>query len=388
MSDFRRLLPASGIRKIFDRAQQLEKQGRKILHLEIGRPDWPLALAGIEAAKLALDRSLVHYIANRGLPELRETLSRRIARSTGRVFDPDREIIVTLGASEGLSMCTLALLDRGDEAIIPVPSWNHYSAAVEMAGAAPVELQLRAENGFQLDPDELKKLVTPRTRLLVLNTPGNPSGAVQSGLALKEIVEFTSRKGIYILSDEVYDLFTYGSPHVSPLSFAAEGAGNIIYLNSLSKSCCMTGWRIGYVAAAAEVSDALNRVHQYLTVCGVPFAQKGAADFLNDPSAPDWMEGMRKEFRQRRDIWLQVMDGCEGFRCVKPEGAFYLFPEIRFRGLDGYAFCEYALEEHGLAFVPGGVFGAGFDRHIRISYGLDIQTQKDAAATLKRILES
>ena len=384
MSHIRRRLPSSGIRAIFDRASEIERQGSRVWHLEIGRPDWKLPPGVAQEAKQALDEGFVHYIANRGLLELRRAISEDLERITGRTYDPEREIIVTTGASEGLAMCALALLGPGDEVIVPEPAWPHYRAVAEMAGATPVSLPLSPDDGYLLDPEAFASKVTSKTRMLVIDTPSNPTGAVQPQEYLQEIAALAQRHGFFVLADEVYQDFIYEGQHHSMATIMGESE-LLILLNSFSKSYAMTGWRIGHVAASPMISDALNRVHQYLTVCGVSFAQRGAARMLSHPERQNYLEEMRAEFLKRYTVWRNAFADHPNVKLVPPQGAFYLFPRIDFNNMTAREFCHFMLEEHRVAMVPGDVFGAGFDRHIRISYGRDLETQREAA---KRIVSA
>lgn len=385
MAKIRRMLPASGIRAVFDRAKDLERSGKVVLHLEIGRPDWKLPPGVVDDAKRALDEGFVHYIPNRGLPELRATIAEDIARRIGRQFDPEKELIVTTGGSEALSMCGLALLGLGDEVIIPQPTWNHYQAVVEMAGATPVLLQLSADKGFVIDPERVAEVITPRTKMLILNTPGNPTGAVQPAEYLREIAHLALRHGIFILSDEMYQDFVYEVEHVSVARYMGDSE-LLLYLNGFSKSYAMTGWRIGYIATEASISDALNRVHQYLTVCGVAFAQKGADGLLRHPQRQVYLDELRQVFYERYAVWRDAFANCPGVHLVPPGGAFYVFPRIEHKEMSGREFCKYMLEEHQVAMVPGEIFGVGYTQHLRISYGGDIETQRAAATRVVGVL--
>lgn len=335
----------------------------------------------------ALRRGEVHYIANRGIRDLREALAKDVASETGRSFDPDRELIVTTGASEALSMAALALLERGQEVVIPEPAWNHYAAAVELAGGSPVPLALLQSDGWRIDPDRLSTVITPRTRMIVLNSPSNPTGAVQTPEVLKAVADIALANNIYVFADEIYRHFVYRGEHLSIARYLGE-SDLLLYVNSASKSFGMSGWRVGWVAAAARVSDALNRVHQYLTVCGVPFAQRGLLASLTDTRLPAYLRDMRAEFHARAEVWTRALASVGGVELVNPAGAFYLFPRIRFRGLADHALCAHMLEEHGLAMVPGSVFGAGCSGHVRISYGLSMQVQRAAATRLAEVLRA
>ena len=382
----RRMLPASGIRAIVDRASAMERAGQAVLHLEIGRPDWRMPPGAAEAAKRAIDDGHVHYTANRGLPELRQAIADEVTAITGRHFDPDTELIVTSGVSEAWSMVGLALLGPGDEIIIPTPSWSHYWAVAEMAGATVVPLQLSPAQGFVIDPEELVRLITPRTRMMILTTPGNPTGAVQPPAVLQAIAELALKHGFFIFADEIYHEFVYDVEHVSIGRYLGDSE-LLLYANGFSKNFAMTGWRLGYIAAAAPLSDALNRVHQYLTVCTVTFAQKGAVSVLRHPERNAYTTEMRRAFRDRYAVWRDAFATCPSVQLVAPNGAIYIFPRIDHKGMTGAEFCEFMLTEHQVAMIPGHIFGTGFEQHVRIAYGRDVETQRAAAAKIVEVLK-
>lgn len=383
----RRLLPPSGIRSIFDRAAEIERRGGRVWHLEIGRPDWKLPPYLVEEAKQALDEGFVHYIANRGLLELRQAISDDLKTTTGRNYNPENEIIVTNGGSEVLAMCALALLGAGDEMIVPEPAWLHYKAAAEMAGAKPVPLSLSPDDGFLLNPELVASKITPRTRMIIVNTPGNPTGAVQPREFLQEIADLANKHGFFVLADEVYQDFVYEGQHHSMATIMGE-SDQLLLLNSFSKSYIMTGWRIGYIAAVPKISDVLNRIHQYLTVCGVSFAQRGAAKMLRHPGRQAYLKELHAEFQERYMIWRDAFASLPNVKLSPPKGAFYLFPRIDYRGMMARDFCQFMLEKHNVAMVPGDVFGDDFNRYVRISYGRELETQHEAAKIIVSVLKN
>lgn len=383
MNWIRRLPPSSGIRAIFDRASKMERAGVKVLHLDVGRPEWRLPPDCAESAKQAIDNGLVNYIENRGLPELRNAIAADIKMHTDWLTNPDDEIVVTSGASEALAMAALALLGPDDEVIIPMPAWNHYAAVAELAGARVIPLTLTPESGFIIDPDRLRRLISPHTRMMILNTPGNPTGAVQPESVVQEVARLALQHGFFVFSDEVYRDFVYGNTHVSIARHMA-GSDLLLYVNSFSKSFAMTGWRIGYIACSRVVSDALNRIHQYLTVCGVPFAQKAAANVLQHPGRTGYLAEMRSQFELRHAVWMDGLKGHEQIYLTAPGGAFYIFPRISYNNMTGRQFCDLILDKYHVAMVPGDVFGDQYSQHVRISYGLGIDVQK---AALSKILE-
>lgn len=386
MTLIQRSLPTSGIRIFFDRAQEIEQDGHTVLHLEVGMPDWKQPPGVLEDAKAALDNGYVHYVANRGLLALREAVAEDVFQLTGQQVDPNTELIITHGASEALSVCGLALLGPGDEVIIPQPAWNHYQAVVEMAGATPILFPLSASDGFLIDPERLADAITPRTKMLILNTPHNPTGAVQPAAVIEAIAKLALEHGFFVFSDEIYHKLVYTGPHVS-ISQYMKGSPYLLYVNSFSKSYSMTGWRIGYVVAQAEIADALNRIHQYLIDCGTAFAQKGAVNLLRHPKRQAYLAEMRSEFAKRHSLWEETLGQCENVKLPPSGGALYVFPRIQYRGMSGSDFCHFMLEEHHIAMVPGEIFGKEYGDHVRISYGQNIQVQQAAAARLIDVLQ-
>ena len=380
-----RVLPSSGIREIFDMASQKEREGEKVLHLEIGRPEWEMPPGAISGAKSALESGFVHYVENRGIADLREAISNLIKGRTGYFYNPDTEIIITCGASEAIAMVALAFIANGDEAIVLEPAWPHYVACIQMAGGVPVRVSRKLANGYRLDGETILSVITDRTRVIVINSPCNPTGAVYSVEELRMVSEIAQRHGLFVVSDEIYKDFVWRGQHVSMVEIM-ENKDFLILVDGFSKSYAMTGWRIGYLAAKQEISDILNRIHQYLTVCGVAFAQKGAARLLKEPLLSEYQEKMRKAFYERYKIWCEALENCPGIEFYLPGGAFYFFPKITLPEVDGRIFCMEMLKEHQLAMVPGDVFGIGYNRHIRIAYGGSLEIQKEAAQRFKKAL--
>lgn len=382
---FARFLPASGIRKVFDRAQELKRQGKEIYHLDVGRPDYPMLAGVAEAAKNAIDQGHNHYIPNRGVPELRAALCDDVFEKTGRRFNPDTEMIVTIGASEALANALLTLTGPGDEVIVHEPAWNHYHTCIEMAGAKVVPIQLRAEDGFLIDPELFAKAITPRTRMMLINTPSNPTGAVQHKEALQAVAKLALKHGIYVFADEPYEYFVFRGEHYS----IARDMGDselLIYANTFSKSFAMSGWRIGWLAASAKVSDAMMRMHQHLVVCGSAFSQIGALAALKSPQRAAYHKAMRDEFQRRYQVWIDTLTGVDGLKLVPPAGSFFVFPEVTYRNMNGMEFSTWLLENHGVALVPGEIFGPSYKNHVRISFGGSLETQQKAAQRIKAAL--
>lgn len=386
MTVVRRNLPHSGIRAVFDRVAEIESSGRAVLNLGIGFPRWDETPPGIIDDVIdAVQKDDFNYIANRGLLELRAAISDDTVKRIGRRFDPETELVVTHGLVEGLAVCSLAFLGAGDEVIVHYPAWDHYTAVAELAGATPVPLNLKHADDFLIDPDHLASLITPRTKMLLLNSPNNPTGAVQPAETLKAIAGLSEKHGFLVLADDIYHEFVYHQEHVSIASFMKDSP-LLLYANGFSKSYSMAGWRIGYVASAAPNSDALNRIHQYVVGCGTTFAHTGAAGLLRHPQRQGYIDRMRQVFAGRQTLWTSALAECDGVQLVRNSGAIYLFPRIEFQGMTGREFCYFMLEEHQVAMIPGDEFGAEYGRHVRISFGSDGATQQRAANIISEVL--
>lgn len=361
-------LPSSGIRQIFDLAVQMERAGRPIVRFDIGRPDFETPTVVVESAKQALDQGFTKYVSNRGIPELLRAIADKLDRENGADYDPDSEILVTTGASEGVAAAIFAVLERGAELLLPGPLWPHYACCARMVGATPVEIPLRVEDGFAITRELLERYVTPRTRMVVLNNPCNPTGVVYPNETLKEVLAFARERGIFVLADEMYEPFAFDS---KPTSFAAlPGAKEVTLLvHGFSKAYGMTGWRLGYVAGPARLVGLVNKAHQYLTVCATSFAQKGAATAYTAPAAAEFVARVVADFKDRRDALLDEMTGVTELQYARPAGAFYFFPRLPASVPSGEEFALRLLRESGVAVVPGGVFGAAYRRFVRLSYG-------------------
>lgn len=355
-----------GIRKIAETASQLERQGKHVIHFELGRPDFDTPAHIKEAAKDALDRGLVHYTSSYGLPELCSAISEKLARENGLRYSPDGEIIVTVGANEALASTFPAFINPGEEVIIPDPSWPNYVACVLLAGGTPVLLPLQQAKEFVPDVSEIRELVTPRTKMIVVPTPHNPTGGIWDKDTLTDIGELALQHNLLILADEIYERFTFdGSKHFS-LSSLPEFRNHIITVNGFSKTYSMTGWRVGYLAADRALTDVIIRTHQYNVTCATSFAQVGAIAALR--SSQDCVKEMINEFARRRDLAVARLSNMPGVKCANPRGAFYVFPDISALGKNDVELADYLLSQFQVATVPGRVFGPSGEGHIRIAY--------------------
>jgi aminotransferase len=355
-------LHPSGIRRIFDRALELERNGRKIVHLEIGRPHFGSPEVATRAAVAALQAGLVHYTPNRGLPALCE----RIAARCGRGVE---EVVVTAGGSEAAAAAVLAILEPGEEAIILDPAWPHYQGHVRLANGIPVHVPCTYDDGFQPDPERVAAAITRRTRMLIVSSPSNPSGAVIEPTRLSALAALCVRHDLIALSDEIYASFLYEA--VTHHSIATEPymAERTVIVDSCSKTWSMTGWRVGWALAAKPLADALNVVHQHLGVCAPSFAQAGAIAALEEGMGYTRM--MVDAYDERRNTLLAELARLDSVYLHPPSGAFYAFPRVDVpSGLTGDQIAMQLLEDAGIATVPGSVFGERFAAHIRLSYAV------------------
>ncbi|GAB4534749.1 MAG: pyridoxal phosphate-dependent aminotransferase [Anaerolineae bacterium] len=376
-------IPFSGIRKIFQAAVELERQGKEIIHLEMGRPDFDTPGHIKEAAKQALDDGFVHYTSNYGIPELREAIARKLLVENGIQVDPENEVIVTVGANEAILLAMLALLDPDDEVLIPDPVWLHYFYCARLAGARPVHVPLREENGFQFDPSDLERAITPKARMIVVNSPHNPSGAVLDKETLEAIAQIAIRHDLLVISDEIYEKIIYDGVQHHSLASLPGMAERTLTVNGFSKAYSMTGWRLGYVAARKNLIDALIRVHQYSATCATSFAQKGAVAAYR--ASQDCVREMVSEFDRRRRFLVETLETIDGIHCVRPRGAFYVFPSVKKLGVDDEKLASYLLHEASVALVPGSAFGEYGQGHLRLSYANSYQ---NIATAVERIAEA
>lgn len=360
-------IPFAGIRKVFEKANRLEASGVKVIHFEIGRPDFDTPVHIKEAAKDALDKGLVHYAPNAGLPGLREAMTAAMTRDKGLQYDPATEVVVTTGGQEAMYLSLQALLDPGDEVLIPDPGFGPYYSQVRLAGGVPLGVPLVPERNFQVDLDAAERAITGRTRALIVNSPHNPTGAVLTPEQVKEISSFAVEHNLILLSDEAYDRMLYdGTVHCSPASLP-EMRERTIVCGSLSKTYAMTGWRIGYLAAPSEFVYAAVRVQQNVMLSVCTFAQVGAAAALNGPQ--DCVSSMMAEFSRRRMVMLDTLAQTPGLKVENtPSGAFYVFARHTFEGVTSARLSDYLLEKAGVAVVDGASFGSRGEGYLRFSY--------------------
>ena len=369
----------SGIRKFFDIAAEMED----VISLSVGEPDFSTPWHIREEAIRTLEKGRTWYSPNAGFLALREAISGYVSRHSHITYDPKAEVLVTVGGSEAIDLCFRALVTPGDEVLIPEPAFVCYDPLTRMAGGVPVPLVTKAEDAFRLRADVVAAANTPKTKLLVLPYPNNPTGAIMPREELEALAEVLRGTDIMVLSDEIYGELTYGREHVS---FAAiEGMQErTILVSGFSKAFAMTGWRLGYACGPAPVMKMLIKLHQYGLMCAPTTAQYAATEAMNN--GDEDVEKMRGEYDMRRRYIVDELNKM-GLTCFEPEGAFYVFPSIQSTGMTSEEFCERLLKEKHVAVVPGNAFGDSGEGFIRISYCYSIKHITEAIKRMRAFLE-
>jgi len=367
-------LKPSGIRKFFDIAATM----KEVISLGIGEPDFTTPQPILDAGIRSLHNGRTHYTSNAGIMELRQALSLHLDKLYHVTYDPASEIVISVGGSEALYLAMTALLNPGEEVIIPTPCFVSYQAEVLLAGGVPVEIACCMENNFDLDPAVIEAAVNPRTKAILISFPNNPTGAVASRATLLEVARIAEEHDLIVISDEIYDRLVYGLPHVC---FAAlpNMWKRTILLGGFSKDYAMTGWRIGFAAGPVDLIRAMNRVHQYTIMCAPTTAQEAAVIALTD--SEQYVQDMITEYDRRRKLIVGGLNRL-GLPTFEPHGAFYAFPQVSITGLDDEIFANRLLQEEHVAVVPGSAFGAGGAGFVRCSYATSYEEIEDA---LKRI---
>ncbi len=377
-------IPYSQIRVMFDAAQKLEKQGRKIIHLEIGRPDFNTPEHIVEAAIDALRAGKHHYSPNAGIPELCQAISDKFSSEYNLEYNPQNEVVVSNGVAEGVYVAIHALLNPGDEILIPDPRWLSYDVDAITNFVIPVGYTLLEDSGFQPDPEEIEEKITGRTKMILVASPSNPTGGVTRKDVLERIAELAIKHDLLVLSDEIYEKIVYPPAEHASIATFQDMRERTILLNGFSKFYSMTGWRLGYVLGPSELVNPILRYHQYMITSTNTFAQWGAVTALKGSQEPS--HAMVGEFQKRRDYMYEAINKIQGFRCPKPDGAFYLFPSIKETGMDGFRMAEMLLEKAGVATVAGECFGKKGAGHIRISYSNSLDNLKAAVEKIESVM--
>ncbi|MEE9288252.1 MAG: pyridoxal phosphate-dependent aminotransferase [Bacteroidota bacterium] len=366
-------------------ARALEAKGQDIIHLEIGEPDFDTPLNIKEAAKRALDEGYTHYGPAAGYPVVREAIAEEVSRTRHIPVDPD-EVVVTPGAKPIMFFALLACVDEGDEVIYPNPGFPIYESVIHFLGAKPVPLILREEKQFRYDLDQLKKAVSKKTRMLILNSPHNPTGGVLTSDDLQEIARLAVENDILVLSDEVYSRCLYdGLEHVSVASFP-EMKSRTIILDGFSKTFAMTGWRLGFGVMPKPIAEAVERIQINSNSCTASFSQMAGIEALKGPQSR--VKEMVEEFQRRRDVIVDGLNQLPGFRCYRPHGAFYVFPNVESTGKDSRTLADYLLREAGVACLSGTSFGKFGEGYIRFSYATSVENIRKALNRIETALKN
>lgn len=371
-------MPPSGIRKYFDLINEMDD----VISLGVGEPDFVTPWNIREAGIYSLEKGHTHYSSNAGFIELRREISSYLKNKYGLSYSADNEIIVTVGGSEGIDIALRTLVGPGDEVIIPEPSFVAYKGCTTFAGATPVVINLRAEDEFKLTKELLEAAITPRTKVVIIPFPNNPTGAIMTREELKPIVDVLKDKDIIVISDEIYAELTYEGSHVSIASFD-EIKDKTIVINGFSKAFAMTGWRMGYVCGHPALIEQMKKIHQYAIMCAPTTAQYAAMEALKNSDKD--VEEMVKEYNRRRRVML---DGYKkmGLDCFEAKGAFYLFPCIKSTGLTSDEFCERLLMEEKVLAVPGNAFGDCGEGFIRTCYASSMENIMEALRRMEKFI--
>ena len=370
--------------EVLARAKALEAQGKEIIHLEIGEPDFDTPPHVIEAAVKALKDGFTHYTPAAGLPQVRQTIAQHVSQTRGIKVQPE-QVVVTPGAKPIMCYAILALLEPGTEAIYPDPGFPIYASMINFVGATPVPLPLREEKDFRFDIDEFRSLVTDRTRLIILNTPQNPTGGILTRQDLEAVAEVARERDIMVLSDEVYEQILYEGEHVSLLSLP-DMQDNAILLDGFSKPYAMTGWRLGYGVMPTALAEHITRLMVNSNSCTAAFTQMAGVAALTGPK--DEVRNMVAAFHKRRDVIVDGLNRIPGFRCARPAGAFYVFPNIEGTGRTSSQMEGLLLDKAGVAALSGSGFGKHGDGYVRFSYANSIENIKKALARIEETLEN
>ena len=369
----------SGIRKFFDVVNEM----KDAISLGVGEPDFDTPWRIREEGIYSLEKGRTFYTSNSGLKELKEEICNYIQRKISVVYDPKSEVVVTVGGSEGIDIAMRAMLDPGDEVLIPQPSYVSYLPCAVLAGGVPVVIPLQNKNEFKLTREELEAAITPRTKILVLPFPNNPTGSIMTREDLEPIAEVVKEHALFVISDEIYSELSYQGEHVSIAEFPGLRERTIM-INGFSKGFAMTGWRLGYACGPAEIIEQMIKIHQFAIMCAPTNSQYAAIEGLRN-CQPE-VDEMREAYNQRRRFLMHEFRRI-GLKCFEPYGAFYVFPDVSEFGMTSEEFATRFLEEERVAVVPGTAFGASGEGFIRISYAYSLEDLKVALGRLERFIE-
>lgn len=373
-------MPSSGIRKFFDIVNTMDNA----ISLGVGEPDFATPWHIREQAIESLEKGRTTYTSNSGLPQLRQAISQYLKEKIHMEYSPESEVLVTVGASEGIYDALRAIVDVGDEVLVVEPSYVSYKPCVTMCGGIPVAVPTKAENEFRLTPEDIKEKLTPKTKAIILPFPNNPTGAIMERKDLEAIRPVILEHDLVVISDEIYSELTYGTEHISIASLDDMRERTIV-LNGFSKSFAMTGWRLGYAAGPEEILYNMNKIHQYIIMCAPTPSQFAGIEALQSEYREEDIARMRDAYDERRKIMLRHFNKM-GLECFEPRGAFYVFPSIQKTGMDSETFCEKLLYDQQLAVVPGTAFGACGEGFIRCSYAYSVDSIEQALSRMEKFM--
>lgn len=371
-------LSPSGIRKFFDLLQSIEG----VISLGVGEPDYATPWHISEAAIYSLEKGMTMYTSNSGMPELRQELARYLRSNYALEYDPVSELLITVGVSEALDLAMRALINPGDEVIIPDPCYVAYDSCIILAEGIPVRVPTHQKHGFELNAEDVEERITPKTKAILIGYPANPTGAVMTREHLSQIAEVARRHRLLVISDEIYAKLVYGMEHTSVASLPGMMESTVL-LGGFSKAFAMTGWRIGYAAAPREIIAAMTKIHQYTMMCAPTMAQVAALEALK--SGEDDVAKMVEDYNRRRQVIVKGL-GEIGLSCFEPKGAFYAFPSIKNTGMTSEEFAEKLLTEEKVAVVPGSAFGPCGEGHVRCCYATSLAEIEEALSRMKRFV--
>jgi len=375
-------LGTEGAFEVLAKARRLEAEGKKIVHLEIGEPDFATPDNIVEAAVGAMQNGYTHYTPASGIFEAREAVAGFVSRMLKTEVDP-MEVVLVPGSKNVLLFTLLACIEPGDEVILPDPGYPAYHSQVNFIGAVPKLVTLREDKNFRMDLDELASLVTPKTRMLIINTPQNPTGGVLTAEDVDFVCDLAHKHDLLVVSDEIYSQLVYGFHHVSPLSRPGMRERTVL-MDGLSKSYAMTGWRLGYAVAPRQLAAKLDTLMINSSSCAAAFTQIAAIEALTSPESEHAVQRMVKVFQHRRDLVVKALNEIPGVRCAVPEGSFYVFPNIEGTGIGERELADRLLTEAGVAVLPGTAFGEAGKGFIRIAY---TQSESELKVGMDRIRE-
>ena len=371
-------LPKSGIRAFFDLVNTMDD----VISLGVGEPDFTTPWSIRESGVYSLEHGHTAYTSNLGMPKLRKAICAYVRNHYGIEYDSASECIVTVGVSEAVDLALRAIINPGDEILYSEPCYVSYPAEIRMAHGVPVPVTTKVENGFALDPAELEKKITPRTKALILNFPCNPTGAEMPPDKLEKVAELAKKHDLLVLTDEIYSELSFGGGHKSIASLPGMKERSV-FLHGFSKAFAMTGWRVGYACAPAPLTDAMMKIHQYAIMCAPTVAQEAALDALKNGEAE--MIKMRESYRERRDFFVGGLNAA-GLKCLVPEGAFYAFPSVASTGLSSEEFARKLLEKERVAVVPGTAFGESGEGFVRCCYATSREELNEALERIRKFL--